>query len=488
MSKLTILGRGQRIDFPFSGEHLLCDLLEQAGFTGMKPCGGRGVCGKCAVTLSGDISQPNAAEQKAGTRLACQATVFGDAEVILPETKQMEQIQTDSGNILLGHPMEGTLGAVVDLGTTTIAMKVYDLTTGEPVGESACINPQISVAADVMGRIGAAMNGQAEKLCAQVTDTIGQMLHDSGADAEKVDLLAITGNTTMLYLLTQRDPTCLSAAPFQADTLFDNYVTFLSRKTYLPPCMNAFVGADITCAVLASGMCDSPATALLCDIGTNGEIALWKDGTLYVTSTAAGPAFEGAGISCGCGSVGGAIDKVWAQDDELRIHTIGEKPAVGLCGSGLIDAVAALLQLEWMDETGALDDDDVTLAENVVLLQKDIRAVQLAKAAIAAGIQTLVELSGSTYEEIEALYIAGGFGSHLNVSSAVAIGLLPEALQDKTHIIGNAALAGVSQLMLDREKLQKARNIAAASRSINLGGNPSFNENYVENMLFPFED
>jgi len=488
MSKLTILGRGQRIHYEFSGEHLLSDLLEQAGFTGMKPCGGRGVCGKCAVTVSGQISEPNAAEQKAGTRLSCQTIVFGDAEVTLPEVKKMEQIQTDSGHVVFGRPMEGTLGAVVDLGTTTIAMKVYDLTSGQLVGEAACMNPQASVAADVMGRIGAAMNGQLEKLCAQVTDTIEQMLRDSGADPEKVDLMAVTGNTTMLYLLTSRDPTCLSAAPFKADTLFDNYTSFLGRKTYLPPCMNAFVGADITCAVLASGMCDSPATALLCDIGTNGEIALWKDGILHVTSTAAGPAFEGAGISCGCGSVGGAIDKVWVQDDDLQIHTIGDKPAVGLCGSGLIDAVAALLALEWMDETGALDDDDVTLADNVILLQKDIRAVQLAKAAIAAGIQTLLEFSGSTYEEIDALYIAGGFGSHLNVASAIAIGLLPEALREKTRIIGNAALAGVSQLVLDQEKLQKARQIAATSKSINLGGNPSFNENYVENMLFPYDD
>lgn len=488
MSTLTIHGRGQSVRFDFTGEHLLCDLLEQAGFTGMKPCGGRGVCGKCAVTVSGQISEPNAAEQKAGTRLACQTVVSGDAQVVLPEAKQLEQIQTDSGNILLGRPMEGTLGAVVDLGTTTIAMKVYDLTTGQLVGESACMNPQASVAADVMGRIGAAMNGQADKLCTQVTDAIAQLLESSGADTEKVDLLAVTGNTTMLYLLTHRDPTCLSAAPFKADTLFDNFVEFLSRKTYLPPCMNAFVGADITCAVLASGMCDTASTALLCDIGTNGEIALWKDGTLYVTSTAAGPAFEGAGISCGCGSISGAIDKVWVQDDQLQIHTIGQAPAVGLCGSGLIDTVAALLELEWMDETGALDDVDVTLAENVVLLQKDIRAVQLAKAAIAAGIQTLLEISGSSCEEIEALYIAGGFGSHLNVSSAVAIGLLPEALKDKTRIIGNAALAGVSQLMLDQEQLQRARQIVATSKSINLGGNPSFNDNYVENMLFPYDD
>jgi uncharacterized 2Fe-2S/4Fe-4S cluster protein (DUF4445 family) len=251
--------------------------------------------------------------------------------------------------------------------------------------------------------------------------------------------------------------------------------------------MNAFVGADITCAVLASKMCGKE-TALLCDVGTNGEIALWKGGVLYVTSTAAGPAFEGAGISCGCSSIPGAIDRVWLENGELQIHTIGDAPAVGVCGSGLIDAVAQLLEAEWMDETGALDDDEVALAPGVVLLQKDIRAMQLAKAAIAAGIQTLLEVSDTTCDQIETLYIAGGFGSHLSIESAVKIGLIPVELENKVQVIGNAALAGAAQLLLDSRKLEELRTIAARSKHWNLGGNPKFNENYMNAMLFPMED
>ena len=251
--------------------------------------------------------------------------------------------------------------------------------------------------------------------------------------------------------------------------------------------MNAFVGADITCAVLASDMC-ADKTSLLCDIGTNGEIALWKNGVLYVTSTAAGPAFEGAGISCGCSSVAGAIDRAWIEEGSLCIHTIADAPAVGLCGSGLIDVVARLLELEELDETGALEEDEVELAPDVILQQQDIRALQLAKAAIAAGIETLLKVSDTDPEEIESFYIAGGFGSHLNIESAVRIGLIPDALADKVRVIGNAALAGAAQVLLDQRKFEQVRQIAKVSSHKNLGGDPLFNECYVDQMFFPVDE
>lgn len=485
MAVLTIELGQKTFQLDFHAPKSLKNLLEEADPRRPHPCGGRGTCGKCAVTLEGAVSEPNEAEQKAGTRLSCQAVILGDAKVILQQREDLSQIQTQSqAEAQLGVPMAGSTGAAVDIGTTTIALKRYDMRTGALIGESAMENPQVQVAADVMGRIGAAMDGQLEKLQTQVLDAIAQLLQKAGGN---VDTMVITGNTTMLYLLTGRDPACLSCVPFEADTLFGTETRILDTQTYLPACMNAFVGADITCAVLASEMCEKK-TALLCDVGTNGEIALWKDGVLYVTSTAAGPAFEGAGISCGCSSIPGAIDRIWSENDTLQIHTIGEVPAVGLCGSGLIDAVAQLLELEWMDETGAMDDDEVILAPGVVLQQKDIRAMQLAKAAIAAGIQTLLEVSDTTCDQIETLYIAGGFGSHLNIESAVKIGLIPEELEDKVQVIGNAALAGASQLLLDSRKLEEIRTIAANSKHWNLGGNPRFNENYMNAMLFPMED
>ena len=483
MATLSIWSSGNQKEITFTPPRPLYALLEEAGFYGLRPCGGLGKCGKCAVTLSGDVSAPNAAEEKAGVRLACQAEILGDAQVFLPTQADLQQIQTESAaESDTFVPAEG-IGAAVDIGSTTVVLRRYDLKTGVLLGQSAMINPQTSVAADVMGRIGAALEGKGLLLQRQITDALTLLLKQAGGSAHKA---VITGNTTMLYLLTGRDPVSLSRAPFTADTLFDVQTTLLDMPAFLPPCMNAFVGADISCAVLASGMCKEK-TALLCDIGTNGEIALWKDGILYVTSTAAGPAFEGALISCGCSSIPGAIDQVWAENGVLRIHTIGEKDAVGICGSGLIDAVAVLLQEELMDETGALD-DDVELAPGVTLLQKDIRALQLAKAAIAAGIQTLLDGSGTACEEIETFYLAGGFGSHLNIANAAAIGLIPETLVDKAKVIGNAALAGASRLLLDPGAETAIRAIAQTSRHYNLGGNPVFNANYMEQMLFPYND
>lgn len=490
MHKLTVTRGAQCAELAFSGTPRLEEVLAAGGFVLQRPCGGRGKCGKCAVELSGAVSEPNAAELRAGTRLACQAVLLGDARVALREERGMEQIELSAGDAPRAlDPMPGRLGAAVDVGTTTMALRLYDLARGACIGTAGARNPQTSVAADVMGRIGAALEGRLEALRAQVQTAIEALLRtacaEAGRDAAEVDALVVTGNTTMLYLLSGRSPEALSHAPFEADCLFDLETQYLGRSCYLPPCMNAFVGADISCAVLAAKQCEAGAVSLLCDIGTNGEIALWKDGVLYVSSTAAGPAFEGAGISCGCGSIRGAIDRVRAADGRIEAGTIGGGAAVGVCGSGLIDAIAAFLEMGEVDETGAAESDRLELRDGVALLPGDVRAVQLAKAAIAAGIETLMEAAGVTPDQVETLYIAGGFGSHLNVESAARIGLIPAELASRVKVLGNAALAGAVELLLDREAWARVRAIARNSRHINLGGNPSFNEHYMDQMFFP---
>ena len=486
MHTLTIWQDGVCRKVTFDEPTLLQTLLTQAGRPVDQPCGGRGVCGKCAVTIKGQVSAPNEAEKSAGTRLSCQAVMEGDGEVWLPDT-QKNDIQLSGKESWQAASGEG-YGAAVDIGTTTLALKLYDLSQGTCLSSVAAMNPQRGIAADVMGRIGAALAGQGELLRQQIHDAIQDLLtkacHQARLAPEAVERLVVTGNTTMLYLLTGRSPEPLSHAPFLADCLFDMDTTLWDRQVYLPPCMNAFVGADITCAVLASSMTRQPDTALLCDIGTNGELALWKEGHLFVTSTAAGPAFEGAGISCGCGSVPGAIDRVWVEDGTIKVHTLQEQPAVGVCGSGLIDAIAAFLQTEDIDETGACEEDSLPLRDEIALLPKDVRAVQLAKAAIAAGIQTLLDSAGVSMAEVSRLYIAGGFGSHLNVDSAAAIGLIPPELASRVEIIGNAALSGAVAMLMDGRYQADGRQIAALSSHVNLGGNPKFNENYIEHMLF----
>ncbi len=483
MPNLIICKNGTQTNVSFESGTLLDKVLEENGFQIPHPCAGYGRCGKCAVKISGMISDPTEAEQKLGVRLSCQIVLYGDTTVVLPNDAEDVRIETNIANENIAlNPLGEHYGVAVDIGTTTVAVKVYDLKTGECIGTAARVNPQTSIAADVMGRIEAAMGDKAELLKTQISDAIDELIREASGD-KKCDFAVLTGNTTMLYLLKGINPESLSHAPFIADTLFGNDDNVNGLNAYLPPCMNAFVGADITCAVLSSKMCESNKISLLCDIGTNGEMALWKNGTLYVTSTAAGPAFEGAGISCGCGSVAGAIDKVWF-DTDFRIHTIGEKEAVGICGSGLLDAIACGLESGYIDETGAMD-DDLILSKSVSLEPRDVRAVQLAKAAIAAGIETLLSESNTDINDVETLYITGGFGSHLDINSGVRIGLLPEQLAPKTKVLGNAALAGAVAVLLNKYEKEKLTRIANCSQHINLGGNPKFNDNYIEQMMFP---
>lgn len=489
MPKLTVRRGDATWTIPFESGQRLDEVLIAHDLAVPQPCGGRGVCGKCAVELSGQVSAPNAAERRAGRRLSCQAVLLGDALAVLPDDGGMEQIALFSDAAARAvKPTAGRLGAAVDIGTTTLACKLYDLRDGTCLSEAGRRNPQTAVAADVMGRVGHAMDGGLDTLRRQAGEAVEGMLREScaraGVSFEALDALVVTGNTTMLYLLTGRDPRALSHAPFLADHLFDEETELFGRRTYLPPCMHAFVGADISCAVLAAGQCDGDGISLLTDIGTNGEIALWKDGVLRVASTAAGPAFEDAGISCGCGSVRGAIDRVWLEGKEVRAHTIGEASAVGVCGSGLIDAIAAFLRRGDIEETGATEEERLALRDGVALMPKDIRAVQLAKAAIAAGMETLMRSAQTAPEEIGTLYIAGGFGSHLNVDSAATIGLIPDALAGSVRILGNAALAGAARLLLDTDAIARIRAICARATFVNLGGDPLFNELYVDHMFF----
>ena len=537
MSVLRIRKNGVETEYHFQDRMRLDEALSAAGFPMAHPCGGRGTCGKCAVKVTGALSEADATERAlglpAGLRLACRTMLLGDATLELSSAGNL-QIQTaGSGTLAAADPMPGKYGIAVDIGTTTVAAKLLDLESGQELASSARINPQTTVAADVMGRIGAALDGKLPSLQKQILDAITEMTEKVIANAEmtgevivnagsRADAAVITGNTTMLYLLTGRSPETLSHFPFEADCLFGCETEIAGIPAYLPACMNAFVGADITCAVLASGMTEKEETALLCDIGTNGELALWKNGKLYVTSTAAGPAFEGAGISCGCGSIPGAIDKAWveygmndsaqcgniakdsasagsiakdsasagniandgASTGKIAIHTIKNAAPAGICGSGLIDLIAAGLETGIIDETGAMEEDAIELSGGICLLPKDVRAVQLAKAAIAAGIQTLAKVSGTEYKEIGTLYIAGGFGSHLDAASAVKIGLLPKELESKVSVIGNAALTGAEMMLLDRGVIRQSLALVEKSEHVNLGGNPDFNENYMDNMMF----
>lgn len=486
MSVLTIQQGHLTKEICFTPPVPLSSLLRSANMADHHPCGGHGKCGKCAVVLTGSVSPPTTAEAQAGTRLSCQAVITGDAQVFLPAVSaSMQIVGGSSGTRLPASPMPGRYGAAVDIGTTTLAMQVFDLSTGRCVGASTMMNPQASFASDVIGRMEASMNGYHIDLQRQTEDSIHTLLSSACQEVppDAVCSMVITGNTTMLYLLTGRNPESLSRAPFHADELFGTDYPFHQIQAYLPDCLHAFVGADTTCAMLACGMLDHSASALLCDIGTNGELALWHKGRLYIASTAAGPAFEGAGIQCGCSSLPGAIDSAALKDDEIVCHTIGDHKAIGICGSGLLDIIAALLDAEMLDESGYLE-DQVVLRDGICITQQDVRAVQLAKAAIAAGIACLLDAADCSAGEISAFCLAGGFGSRMNPASAVRIGLIPAAFQEIIRPVGNAALDGAAMLLMDTSLRTRTAAMRRIAQHVRLDGSPAFSQAYVDAMTF----
>ena len=318
----------------------------------------------------------------------------------------------------------------------------------------------------------------------------------AGIETEAMDGAVITGNTAMLYLLTASAPDALSRAPFEADRLFGCEVEAASlalplapgARVYLPRCISAFVGADITAAIAAAGLCRSGKTRLLADIGTNGEMALWHGGELCCCSTAAGPAFEGAGLSMGMQGANGAVDHLRVEDGELCAHVIGGGEPKGICGSGVVDALACLLELETLDETGLLDDDPAVLCGDVSLTQKDVRMIQLAKSAVCAGMRTLVQHAELSWEQVSELLVAGGFGSYLDLENAGRIGLIPPELVMRTRAIGNAALDGASMLLLDQALREETEGMARAARTADLSTDPVFMQWYTEGMFFETPD
>lgn len=468
------------------------------------PCGGRKSCGKCKVVASGELSPLCDTEIKylsdeeiaKGIRLACCTTALGDCEVVTA-LKTESAINTDGE---LPHmeliPSFNKYGVAIDIGTTTLAARLYN-TNGELLAVDSELNPQKGFGADVISRIEAALDGKSYELATAIREGLDGIILNLAKkamiSAAEIDGAVITGNTVMLHLLTETSTEPLSHAPFKAERLFGETVTAaslslssLSADTviYLPRCAEAFVGADITTAMLASGITKSISPSLLVDIGTNGEMALVRDGKILLCSTAAGPAFEGAGLSMGMNGKTGAIDKVSVENGKLSVHVLGEVEPIGICGSGVVDAVAALLKTEELDETGCLDDNEAVISAPVVLTQGDIRMIQLAKSAIHAGMRTLLHYASLDCDDISRLYVAGGFGSYLDIRNAGRIGLIPEELVSKVNVIGNAALTGAAMLLLNKELRVLTEKTVATAEVITLSSNPIFTEEYMERMFF----
>lgn len=492
----------KKITVTVNGRKLLADPGNTlAQITGTeRPCGGHGKCGKCKMIAAGALSQLSEAEQRLltkdeiqrGVRLSCLTHVLGDCEVETLFPVQKTQIVTEGILPKFERPIFSNYGIAMDIGTTTLAARLYG-PDGSVLAEASCLNPQSQWGADVISRIEAAMHGEAQSLTHAIQSALNGMILDLSAavGSENVDYVVITGNTVMLSLLVGQSVEPFSHAPFEATRLFGEIHTadalslsalLPDTPVYLPPCIGAFVGADITCAILAAGLCQHD-TAMLADIGTNGELALWHKGCLTVCATAAGPAFEGVGISMGMRGEAGAIDKVELQNGTLYAHVIGGAEPKGICGSGLVDAAACLLDNETVDESGYME-GPVVIKEPVTLTAKDIRMLQLAKSAICAGALTLLDEQDAEPAQVRTLYIAGGFGNYLNKESAGKIGLLPQTLVGASRTVGNAALSGAAMLLLDPGAKAKAETISKIAHVLDLTANAVFADHYMSAMIF----
>lgn len=465
-------------------------------------------------------------------RCACEGEVLPllwELPAVLRSAGYKITIVSAGGHIIAVEPgdtVPGLYGAAFDIGTTTVAAYLYDLNSGSLRAVGSMLNPQRRYGADVISRID--YSGRSadnlKEMRILITDCINELLEQisnkAGIRQNDIYTAVFSGNTTMLHFLMGLDASGIAVSPFIPVTC--GMARFSAKDGGLRinangfgtalPCVSAYVGADTVAAILSCGMYELDGTALLVDIGTNGEIVLGGKDRLIACSTAAGPAFEGANIRFGMGGVTGAIDS-FAGGPNFRYTVIGQARAKGVCGSGIIDAVSVLLDAGVIDETGrfadAEEDNDLppevssrltdidgvrafilapghesSTGEAICITQKDIREIQNAKAAIAAGIETLINHSGIGYENIKKVYLAGGFGSSIHTGSASRIGLLPAALADRVEAVGNASGSGASECLLSRKMLDVARSIATKVEYIELSASSYFTEKYVDNMFF----
>jgi uncharacterized 2Fe-2S/4Fe-4S cluster protein (DUF4445 family) len=528
---VTFEPSGVRIEVPAGT--VVRDAAARAGVPLDSPCGGLGTCGRCAVIVAGPVEPPTADELTllpakrldAGVRLGCRVRVAGDVSVSSLSARQpggvrvLERATVEPGSVespvRRGVSGAGPLtGAVVDLGTTTLVVSLVDLRSGEELGSATELNPQIVFGADVMSRISAAADRGVEALRAPVVAAIERLvlslLGDTGRDVGTMREIAVCGNTTMVHLLLGLDPEPLGSAPYEPA-----FVSALERPAsevgfarldgsatvYVLPGVSAFIGSDVIAGLLATRIDERCLPTMFLDLGTNCEIVLRTCDRMIACSAAAGPALEGANISHGMLAEPGAIERVEADGDGLRLTTIGEGAPLGLCGSGLLDLVALLLDTGVLDSTGRLRADAphalaarvrdeesgcvFEVAPGVLLTQQDVRQVQLAKAAVAAGIEAVLESAGCAAGDVTQLIVAGGFGYHVRPEALVRMGMVPREWAGRMTFAGNTARAGALIALLDGGARRRAEALACHVETLDLAARADFEVRFVGAMDFP---
>ena len=461
----------------------LLQALRDAGMQPEAPCGGKGTCGKCKVLWNGEEV------------LSCHTVIDRDGTVTLPQ-KQNTVILTSGVEAQVQIDGENDYVLAFDIGTTTVVAYLLEGKTGKQLSKASCLNPQGAFGADVISRIQHVMTTGTTELKDMMVTAMGELTREAAKKADidptQITLAAVVGNTAMHHLLLGIDPKPLTIPPYMPNV---REALEFPAKDFLPidpegtvrvlPNIAGFVGADTVGCMAATRFDTFEKLTLMIDIGTNGEMVLGDKNRRIACSTAAGPAFEGAKISCGMRGAAGAVDHVWVEDGAIQYHVIGEGKAEGLCGSGLLDLVACLLELEEITETGRMPCKSFRLADtDVVLTQQDVREVQLAKAAIRAGIELMCQHLNRSVEVIDTVLLAGAFGNYMDPGSACAIGMIPPCLEDKSRPIGNAAGEGAKLSALNGEEFTYAQHLAKDTEFLELASMPQFQDSFVDFLSF----
>jgi len=506
----------------------LLEMLQEKNEYISAPCNGNGICGKCIVRYKSGATEPTKQDREflsekqleQGYRLACQSYPTEEYKVEIPELEEtievLSQWENQRTEEILKNTAEGTAektenaiyGICIDIGTTTLAALLVNLKTEADCQTAVSVNHQRTYGADVISRIDASNNGKKWEMqrCIRqdLQKLVGELAEKEGIHVAQIQRIVIAGNTTMCHLLRGFSCETLGVAPFlpvDLSWMEGSAADFLGMKeldtkVVILPGISAFVGADIMAGIAKMNMHRSEGYHLLLDIGTNGEMVLGNCRHMYVTSTSAGPAFEGGNISCGMASIPGVISHVFMEETgKAGFQVIGEtdgenkkQQAIGICGTGMIDLVYELREHQMIDEHGTYSDlyfdTGYELAEKVKFTQNDIRELQMAKAAIRAGVDILVKKAGITFDEVDDCYLAGGFGTKIDIKKAAGIGLIPKELEMKTIPAGNTVLAGTKEVLLGKISKEELEKIQTMADVINLAEENDFEEMYLSYMDF----
>jgi uncharacterized 2Fe-2S/4Fe-4S cluster protein (DUF4445 family) len=495
--KVTIDTGPPRIIHTAPGENLL-DVLARDGIEIYAPCGGNGTCGKCRIRTGSQ-----------GTVFACQYTISGDEEITLPSALEASILEFQH-NYTFKYPVipgeciqlsDSPYGAAIDIGTTTIVVYFFSFLTNSLVFINSMLNPQNKHGADVISRINYCIQNKdgLEILNKELITAVNRQLQDfiyENKIAEK-DMVKITftGNTTMLHFLLKEDPASIAFAPYKPGFTDEQHRTGSDLELAchehafikILPSISGYVGADIVAGLSSIKPDPHIQTYLFIDIGTNGELVLVTPDKMLCCATAAGPAFEAANISCGMPAVKGAISEYGKQG----YRTIGDTLPLGLCGSGLLDVVAALLETGLISPSGEIEEDYILVppsasgsGEAILLTPSDVRELQLAKAAVAAGISILLKYAGTDPARVDAVYLAGGFGNYIRRESAIRIGLLDKNFSNKIIPVGNASGTGALTALKSVEFDDRINSMLEKMQYVELSADPEFVTEYALNMSF----